>query len=129
MNKLLSVVFTFFSFIVFAQKCDSVKTGTFFIENENYGGSLLIRSEVSQEEIIKKLSIHSTFDLVWIDDCNYALYNRTVLKGNHVFPEAKKTDSLFIEIIDVTQNQYTFKASSNFSDFVVTGVAKKITKD
>jgi len=124
MNKILPLIFTLTGFLFTTQNCNSVKTGTYIIENENYGSSVLIRTESSQEEIVEQLGVHSKFDLIWIDECNYALFNRTIVKGNDIFPEAKKTDTLFIEVMKVTSTGYEFRATSNFSDFVSTGFAK-----
>jgi len=125
MNKIFTLVFAFLGFTCIAQNCNNVKTGTFVIKNEDYGGSQLIRTESSQEEIVEKLGIHSKFDLIWIDECNYVLFNKSVIKkGNYDFPESKKTDSLFIEITDIISNGYKFRARSNFSDFVTTGIAE-----
>lgn len=124
MNKIFTLIFTVAGFLSYSQNCNDVKTGTFVIENESYGGSLLIRKDSFQEEIVEKLGIHTKYDLIWFDNCNYALFNRTVIKGNNEFPEAKKTDTLFVEITEITPNGYRFIASCNFSDFVTTGFAK-----
>ncbi|WP_425077205.1 hypothetical protein [Psychroserpens sp. S379A] len=124
MNKIFPLIFALTGFLFTTQNCNTVKTGTYIIENENYGFSVLIRKESSQEEIIEQLGIHSKFDLIWIDECNYALFNRTILKGSDMFPKAKKTDTLFIEVIGVSSTGYEFRATSNFSNFVSTGFAK-----
>lgn len=126
MKKTLTLIFVVIGFSSIAQNCNEVKTGTYVIENKNYGGSLLIRTEFSQEEIVENLGIHTKFDLIWTDECNYVLFNRNVIKkGGYEFPEAKTTDSLFVEITDITPKGYTFQASSNFSDFVTNGTAKR----
>lgn len=124
MNKIFTLIFALVGFLSYSQNCKDVKTGTFVIENESYGGSLLIRKESSQEEIVEKLGIHTKYDLIWSDDCNYALFNRTIIKGNNKFPEVKKTDTLFVQITEITTDGYRFRASSNFSDFVTTGFVK-----
>lgn len=125
MNKILTLILIILSFSSIAQNCNDVKTGKFIIENESYGGSLLIRKQSSQEEIVEKLGIHIKYDIIWTDECNYVLFNRNVIKGNNKFPEAKKTDSLFVEITEITSNGYKFRASSNYSDFVANGVVKR----
>lgn len=124
MKKVTFLIFVLLGILSYSQNCNEVKTGKFIIENKDYGGSILIRTASSQEEIIEKYGLHTKYDLVWIDDCHYVLFNRTLIKGKEPFPEIKKTDSLFIEIKAITPQGYKFKATSNFSDFITEGIAK-----
>ena len=125
MNKILTLIFVFIGFSAVAQDCTEVKTGTFVIEHDNYGNSKLIRTESSQDEIVEELGIHTKYELIWTDNCNYVLFNRTSIKGNLNYPDAKATDSLFVEITELIPDGYKFRATSNFSDFVSTGIVKR----
>ncbi len=125
MGKLFTPIFALFLILINPQDCSDFKTGTFVIEDESYGGSVLIRTKTHQEEIVEKLGIHSRFDLMWINDCKYALFNGSVIKGEDTLPRGKKTDTVFVEITETTADGYKFKATSNFSDFVSDGVVKR----
>lgn len=119
----LSLLLLMTAYLGLSQECEEVQTGTFFINDQPYGSSKLIRTETSQEEIVEKLGIHSKYDLLWIDDCKYALFNAVSIKRNPSIPSMGKTDTLYIEILRVTKKGYEFKASSNFSDFETVGFA------
>ncbi|TYA74369.1 hypothetical protein [Seonamhaeicola marinus] len=126
MEKIILFLFALICFKSYSQNCKEVRTGKFIIENKDYGGSIIIRTENSQEEIVEQLNIHSKFDVTWIDDCNYALSNKVKIKGSeYAFLKGKKTDTIFIQIMKTTANSYTFKATSNFSEFETVGIAKK----
>ena len=90
MGKLFTPIFALFLILINPQDCSDFKTGTFVIEDESYGGSVLIRTKTHQEEIVEKLGIHSRFDLMWINDCKYALFNGSVIKGEDTLPRGKK---------------------------------------
>ena len=105
--------------------CEGIKTGTFLTENEYTGGTILVRTAKTQEEINEKLGTHLKYDLLWKDECSYALFNGTLLKGNNFEIEGKKTDTVFVEIIELIPNGYKFRASSNFSDFINLGKVKR----
>ncbi len=124
MNKLLTLVLLILVSSCEPQNCNEIKTGTFLTENANSGGSILIRTESVQEEIVEKLGVHIKYDLIWIDKCTYALFNGTMIKGDDPYIEGKKTDTLFIEITKIIPNGYQFRSTANFADFVSTGTAK-----
>jgi hypothetical protein len=123
MNRILSLLFLILITSCEAQNCNDIKTGTFLTENENTGGSIIIRTESTQEEIVEKLGIHMKYDLIWTDDCSYALFNGIMIKGNDPEIEGKKTDTLFVEITKIIPKGYQFNASANFSDFISSGTA------
>ncbi len=127
MKVLLALVLTLLAFSLKGQNCHEVKTGIFIIEDTDYGGSILIRNETTQEEIVEQLGIHVKYDLIWTDACSYALFNATSMKEGDPYPymEGNETDTLFVEIIKILPNGYEFSCSSNFSDFVTTGAVKR----
>ena len=125
MKKLLALVLLILISSCEAQNCDDIKTGTFLTENENSGGSILIRTESTQEEIVEKLGIHIKYDLIWTDNCSYSLYNGIMIKGNDSEFEGKKTDTLFVEITKIIPNGYQYKATANYTDFESIGTVKR----
>lgn len=106
-----------------AQDCSEVKVGEFIPKNPNAKGSILKRTDNTQEEIIESLGVHLKYDLHWIDDCTYALFNGNLIKGNPKF-EGNRSDTLFVEITKVTHDGYEFRSTANFTEFGSTGSAK-----
>jgi len=98
----LFVLFAFVGLTSYAQTCTDLKTGTFVIESAEFGDSVLIRTATSQEEIVDKFGIHTKYDIIWTDECRYVLFNRQILKSNYKFPDGEPTDSLYIEITNIT---------------------------
>jgi hypothetical protein len=123
MYKFLVLIIILLGFSCTVQDFNKVKTGTFIIENKTHNFTL-IRTAHSQEEICEETGLHTKCDLIWLDKRNYALFNRSVLKGNDAFPEVNKTDTIYVEIRKIIPEGYRFRTTSNFSDYVMTGIAK-----
>jgi hypothetical protein len=112
------------SFLSHAQDCAEVKTGEFITIDDEVGGTILKRTETSQEEIAEQLGVHMKFDLTWTSDCTYVLYNASLISGDPQYL-GNKTDTLFVEITQVNMDGYNFISTANFADFEMKGTVTR----
>lgn len=98
-----------------AQNCEKFKT----INKESIG-SILIRDSNSQEEIVDRLGVHIKYDLIWIDECTYILFNGNIIEGGHQY-EGNKTDTLRGQITATKGRWYEYRATCNYNEFVSEG--------
>ncbi len=57
----------------------------------------------------------SRYSVKWIDDCTYLLFDKKMISGTKRVP-SKPTDTLKVEIFNVTDEFYEAYVSSNFAD-------------
>jgi hypothetical protein len=77
--------------------CSDFKTGTFDLPSVDGSVHRIIRTEKKQIEFVGKSGLQSEFDIKWVSDCKYIIYNRRVLKGKDVSPE-HNNDTLICEV-------------------------------
>ena len=63
----------------------------------------IIRNNKKQIEIVSFKGLQSEYDIKWIDECTYILYNRRVTKGVNEYPDFK--DTLYNQITPLSKNK------------------------
>lgn len=122
MKKLLLFSICTFPLLSLGQECNDFKTGRYTTENSK---TIIIRTENRQEEIIESLGLHVSYDIAWINNCHYALYNRKQVKGSLSYI-GSNSDTIFIEITNIMTNEYEFQASSNYTNITTSGKIIKL---
>lgn len=107
--------------------CKSVRTGRFVTEPTGNSGTVLIRTDTSQDEIVATRGLQLRYKLVWTRPCSYALFDGRLLQGDSAFL-GKPTDTLFVQINRVDATGYSFRSTVNFSDEERHGRAKFINQ-
>jgi hypothetical protein len=80
--------------------CKDFKEGTFELPSIDNSVHKIIRTANKQIEIVEKEGQHSEFDIKWLDECTYILYNRRVTKGTDEMPQFNK-DTLYNKISNI----------------------------
>lgn len=124
MKYLIPFCFLFLPFLAAAQNCANVKTGEFITLNDKAGGTVLKRTETTQEEIADDLGVHMKYDLLWTSNCTYVLFNGSLISGDPQYL-GNKTDTLFVEITKVNLDGYDFLSTANFADFEMAGSVRR----
>ncbi|RLJ32655.1 hypothetical protein CLU97_2116 [Chryseobacterium sp. 7] len=119
MNKLF-FPFLFISLIINAQnfKCKSAHIGKFQIDNGEYGITIIERNSKFQIETNEKMGYKARYDITWINDCEYQLKKRKVIKGKSL-EGSTPYDTLMAEILNVVNEKVLLRLRSNFSDEVM----------
>lgn len=86
--------------------CNSVKIGTFKLESIDESTHVITRTEDKQTENVTKKGLISEFSLKWTSDCTYILFDRKVIKGVDEWPAEINADTLFNEIIEVSEGRH-----------------------
>lgn len=103
--------------------CRQFRTGTFSITS-NGKTTIIKRYSNRQLEYFDHATKPITFHLKWIDECTYTLKPEASFFKNN--PEAPKNSLLTVVITKASQNSYTMRATSNFSDDVMVAEVKTI---
>lgn len=109
MKYLILVLFSC-PFIIDKPDCNSVKNGTFKLESINGSDHIITRTENKQTENIVNKGLISEFSLKWTSDCTYILYNRKVIKGVDEWSAEINADTLFNEIIEVSEGRHKVRS-------------------
>ncbi|PWN61243.1 hypothetical protein [Chryseobacterium viscerum] len=119
MNKIF-LPFLLFSLVINAQnfKCKSAHIGKFQVDNGEYGITVIERNSTSQIETNEKMGYKARYDISWINDCQYQLKNRKVIKGKS-HEGSTPDDVLMATILKVVNEKVFLRLSSNFSDEVM----------
>ncbi|MEZ4875372.1 MAG: hypothetical protein R2793_07970 [Flavobacteriaceae bacterium] len=99
-------------------ECDSVKEGVFRIPFTGELEGEFSELERHKEYQIERVSFNDNiirYNLKWIDNCTYLLFDRKAIQGELPFP-GKTTDTLKVEIYNVSEMLYEAQLSSNFSE-------------
>lgn len=108
--------FLLFIFSLFLVSCNSNSCQDFKTGNFNYPENLetdvkIERNESFQIETSKKEGYTDKYQIFWDSDCSYHL---VLLETNKSFDGMKPlVDTMFVNIIELAQNSYTFKAVIN----------------
>ncbi|GAB5398599.1 MAG: hypothetical protein Aureis2KO_01840 [Aureisphaera sp.] len=100
--------------------CSKVKDGTYIIPLDNFEGMegefyRIERTGRYQSEILSMDNSVVRYSIKWLDDCTYLLFDEVTLSGENP-NEIRKTDTLTVEITNVTSRFYKAVISTNYSD-------------
>jgi hypothetical protein len=82
--------------------CKDFYSGSFELDSVDKTTHKIIRTEKKQIEILESKGTEVEFDIQWLDDCKYMLFNRHVIKGVDNDPLNK--DTLYSQISDLDEN-------------------------
>jgi hypothetical protein len=99
--------------------CKAFKEGTFKANSVDGSIHTITRSSDKQTEHVGKTGLISEFDIKWISDCTYILFNRKVIKGKDEWPAELNSDTLYNEIVEVTGDDYKVVSSMKRFDIKV----------
>lgn len=129
-NYYVALVLIFFTSCISrknVQKCIDVKTGSFKVLSERNTEYLITRTDRFQIEDVKEFGVKIRFDVQWVDDCTYKLFNKKGIQGKHKL-SGEKNDTITCQIISVKENIVRVRTSSNFSDLINEVELKRIKK-
>ncbi len=115
---------TFLSFNL-KNECKDFKKGTFELNSEDGSSHTITRKGNKQIENISRTGTISEFDIEWLDDCSYILFNRKVTKGTDLYPESN-SDTLYNEVIEINGDFFKVKSRMKGYDFEAESILKKI---
>jgi hypothetical protein len=95
--------------------CKDFKNGAFLLPQEDKSNHKIIRTSTKQIEIVETKKLQSEFDIKWLDECTYILFNRRVTKGTDEMPQFNK-DTLYNHIGSITGNTCTITSWFRWSD-------------
>jgi len=121
MKNAIIVLFLCISTVAFGQDldCKKFKNGKFSMTSDQVN-FIIERNGNKQIESTVGTNTKSMFKIKWIDECTYTLRYKKDLSGNRQNPFPKKM-ILTIEIIEVKENSYIQRTSSNMFDAVIEG--------
>jgi len=128
MTKLIIILIFPFIANFATTECKSVKEGTFKLKSEDGSLHTIVRNKNKQTENVGKTGLVSEFDIKWISDCTYLLYNRKVLKGVDNMPAGLKIDTLYNEIIEVDGDKHKIVSSMKGYDIKIESILLKISE-
>ena len=100
------IIFIFFPLWSIAGKteCGSVKVGIFKLQSDLGLSYTITRTKTKQRENVAQTGLVSEFDIQWVSDCQYLLYNRKVIRGADLF--AGSVDTIYTDILNVSKSGY-----------------------
>lgn len=105
--------------------CSRIRYGTFEIRNEDGSTYTIIRSGNKQTEEVGKSGLVSQFEVRWVDDCTYILFNRKILQGEDPL-SGISFDTLYNEIIEVNGDTHTVSSYVPGINFRIESTLKQI---
>lgn len=98
--------------------CGKFRNGKFEIIDPQYGNSIIERKGDEQVEYGSGSGLKLRFKVEWVGECVYTLQLKKVLKNpkGYVLP---KEMILTVEIIEMKENSYVQRSTSNLYDKVV----------
>ncbi len=118
----LSLIFLSFNL---KNECKDFQKGTFELNSDDDNIYTIIRKGDKQIEKDGKTGTISEFEIKWLDDCNYILFNRKVTMGTDLYP-ASKVDTLYNEVIEINGDFFKVKSRMIGYEFEAESVLKKI---
>lgn len=110
---LATIIFS--SFGQTSSDCLKVKTGEFKLSNKISGTTIINRTNKYQIETNDEYGYEAKFEIVWIDDCNYELKNKKLIKGPDEL-KGDKEDVIRVKILWIKSGIMKVRTTSNFSD-------------
>lgn len=113
---LLALVIQLFTLTCFAQKqepnCNLFHVGNFKIYSQASGTTYIKRTATEQTEINEPAGFEVIFSIKWIDECNYELRVKKVIKGDPKFL-GDRNNYIRNRIKNITEKGYVAEVSSN----------------
>lgn len=85
--------------------CGDLADGKFRTKNANGSLTTITRKGNKQTEDYNNGERVSEFDVTWLSECEYIVFNRRVISGIDPWPEMN-SDTLMISIIDIKEDYY-----------------------
>ena len=119
-KKITFLLYIAFTLTTNAQisKCDTAHVGIFELDSgSKYGITKIERDNKMQIETNDHMGFKATYEVVWIDPCNYELRNKKIIKGVSTYG-TQPNDVLKVEILNIEGSKIFMRLSSNFTTFV-----------
>ncbi len=125
--KLSSFIIISLIFISFTLKkeCKDFQEGTFELDSADGSSHIITRKDNKQIENSSKTGTISEFEIKWLDDCSYILFNRKITKGTDLYPESN-SDTLINEVIEINGDFYKVKSTMKGYDFESESIQRRI---
>lgn len=123
-SLLLLIALTLLSFTL-KDECKGFRNGTFELNSAEGKKHTIIRKGNKQTEYVEKAKSLSEFDIKWIDDCSYILFNRRILKGEDLYSDSN-SDTLYVEVIEIKGNFFKIKSKMKGYNFESESILKKV---
>jgi hypothetical protein len=115
MYILLLLYFFSFSIPEEASTCSDLRTGKFVLVSEKLGTTIITRTNNRQEEINQDYNVKVRYKVKWINECTYQLFEGRYFSGRDFF-EGEETDTMTVEITEISKEFYKVLTSSNLGD-------------
>ncbi len=86
------------------KSCKPFVKGTFVFNSVDGSQHKIIRKKTKQIEVLDSKNFQSEFDLKWINECTYIIFNRKVTKGVDEYPQFNN-DTLYNQVIPVSKTK------------------------
>lgn len=106
--------------------CKDIREGLFKLESEDGSLHTIVRTKDKQTENVGKTGLVSEFDIKWISDCSYILYNRRVVKGKDNMQTGFKIDTLYNEIVEINGDKHKIVSSIKGYDMKIESMLVKL---
>ena len=119
-KKITFILYIAFTLNTNAQisKCDAAHVGIFELDSgSEYGITRIERDNKTQTETNDQMGFKATYEVVWIDPCNYELRNKKIIKGVSTYG-TQPNNVLKVEILNIEGSKIFMRLSSNFTTFV-----------
>jgi len=117
--RLFYIIPVLFNLIVVRPDCNSIKNGEFEIFHSDVNGIMtttsIERNDSTQIETNYQSGVKLKFSVKWLDECTYQLFWVETISDKYElqYPEDM---ILTVEILDITDEYYLQKSSSNLYD-------------
>ncbi len=106
--------------------CRAARNGVFAMDAEDKNStSVVTRKGRRQTEVVSSMGMKMRFKVTWTGECTYVLTDRRVLKGEEPW-RTRPTDTLFVRILSVTEEEVRIEGRSNFATLQVEGVMRRL---
>jgi len=126
--KISLLIIVFFSFFSSTNdlNCNDLKTGVFQLNSVDGSTHTITRYKNYQTENVGKTGLISQFELKWVSDCAYILYNRKVIKGIDENKWEFENDTLYNEIVEINGNEHKVISSIKKYGLEISALLKKV---
>lgn len=107
MTKIIYFSLGLVSFLNIALNCKDLKEGVFKLEDHEGNVYTIIRVGNKQIEEEQDTGTIHEYKLKWIDDCNYILYDRKIVKGEDKTPLQFANAILYCRISKIEDKMHT----------------------
>jgi hypothetical protein len=107
MTKLYFIYFALSSLFSTSYDCKDFQLGTFKLDDHKGHVSVITRDAIKQIESNESINSIVEYKIKWIDDCNYVLSDRKVIKGEYKIPPQFVGKNLHCRINKIEGNTHT----------------------